>query len=163
MTNIKRILLADDDRDDIDLLCEALNLVDPSIVCEVAKHGEDALNILTSSSKERPHLIFLDVNMPVLDGWECLRIIKTYQHLKDIPVVIYSTSSNREDKEKAFNLGACCFMTKPDRFTVLERIISVMITTPAGNWSSELNNFKGITFNGSKIVGYVKIDGKRSR
>jgi CheY-like chemotaxis protein len=151
MTIIKRILLADDDLDDVNLFSEALTAVDPSIVCEFAEHGEDALNILTTPSNEKPDIIILDLNMPVLNGWQCLQILKKQEFLRDIPVLIYSTSSNHEDKEKAFALDAFCFITKPDRFKVLKSMLSILLTTPFDKWPSALKEFRNVTFNESSF------------
>jgi CheY-like chemotaxis protein len=151
MTRVKRILFADDDQDDVDMFSEALTSVEPSVFCEFAKHGKDALNILTTPSNPKPDVIFLDLNMPVMDGWECLQILKKNALLKNIPVVIYSTSTYEVDKEKAFRLGAFCFISKPHRFTILKGLVSVLLKTPIDNWSSACNAFRNITFNDSKL------------
>ena len=158
MTTINRILLIDDDKDDANLFCEALGSIDPSILCEFAGHGRDALEILTTSSKEKPHVIFLDLNMPVMNGWDCLQNLKKNDLLKDIPVVIYSTSTHQEERAKAFGLGAFGFITKPDRFTVLQSILSVLLTTPIDKWPSASNVFSNISFNEGRFSPQAKLN-----
>lgn len=155
MSIVKRILLADDDDDDISLFSEALTLVDSSIQCEFAVHGEDALTILTTGSNKKPDVIILDLNMPVMNGLECLQILKEDKFLKEIPVVMYSTSSNQEDREKAFDLGAFCFITKPDQFKVLKSMLLVLVTTPLDHWLSALNEFREVRFNESEQENHI--------
>ncbi len=69
--NQKIILLADDDMDDTEMFCEALADIDESIICHCAVNGSDALRIL-DGLKELPSVIFLDLNMPLMNGWDCL-------------------------------------------------------------------------------------------
>jgi CheY-like chemotaxis protein len=75
------ILYADDDKDDRDLLSEALEQIDPSISCITAHDGKEALSIL-QENRTLPDYIFLDVNMPVMDGKKCLTELKKNSKLK---------------------------------------------------------------------------------
>src|SRR6266487_683666 len=93
-------LLADDDADDQQLFKEALNEIDKSIRCLTASSGEEALNKLKTDLKQLPDYIFLDLNMPRMNGLECLVEIKKTNTLKHIPVIIYSTSSAEKDVEE---------------------------------------------------------------
>ena len=156
MITIKNILLIDDDKDDADLFCEALGSIDPSVVCEFAGHGADALNMLNNTSKEKPNIIFLDLNMPVMNGWDCLQNLKKNELLKDIPVVIYSTSAHQGERARAFGLGAFGFITKPHRFTVLKSILSVLVTTPIDKWPSVSSVFSHISFNERQFSPHPK-------
>jgi CheY-like chemotaxis protein len=112
----KTFLLADDDPDDVALFREALSIVDPSIIFYFAQDGKAALDKLSDKNLEEPDIIFLDINMPVMNGWECLAKIKLNESYSYIPVVIYSTASYRREIEKAFDMGAFCFFTKPTDF-----------------------------------------------
>jgi CheY-like chemotaxis protein len=103
------ILYADDDKDDRDLLAEALEQIDPSISCITAHDGKEALNIL-QENKTLPDYIFLDVNMPVMDGKKCLTELKKDSKLKNIPVIIFSTTTNTQEILHLFQLGASEFL-----------------------------------------------------
>lgn len=94
------ILLVDDDPDDVFLLSDAFKTVDPSCEIVEAYDGDAALLLLDGMYERKviPDLIVLDINMPVLDGREVLRILKRSEHYKDIPVVVYTTSSNTFDR-----------------------------------------------------------------
>ena len=105
------ILYAEDDDEDRELMSEALKEIDPSISCIVAHHGQNALEIL-SESDELPDYIFLDVNMPVMDGKKCLKELKKDTRYKEIPVIIYSTTSNEQEIEELYALGASNFIRK---------------------------------------------------
>jgi CheY-like chemotaxis protein len=121
----KIFLLADDDGDDRHLFAEALEAVDPSFVCYVVTNGIEVLDIL--SSEVSPDLIFLDINMPRMNGWQCLKTIKETEAFKHIPVFMYSTSSHQRDMDIALDLGAHCFVTKPHSFNELKKILKVVV------------------------------------
>ncbi len=107
------ILIVDDDEDDRDLFCDAVNVVDPEINCIVARNGEEALTGLKSDHIPKPNLIFLDLNMPRVNGVQFLREIKKIPALDSIPIIIYTTSKLKEDWEITRKLGAVHFITKP--------------------------------------------------
>jgi len=115
--------LVDDDFDDASLFQATLSDVDPNIKFAHAADGQDALDQLLSKSI-RPNLIFLDLNMPRMDGKECLALIKQEDDLKDIPVIMYTTSSQSQDIEQTMLQGAVCFITKPSSIRELENILS---------------------------------------
>ncbi|WP_431211792.1 response regulator [Puia sp. P3] len=122
---VKRFLLIDDDSDDRELFSEALSMVEPAIICDQATDGEEGLALL-QQNKEEPDLIFLDINMPILNGWQLLSRLKA-SALKHIPVIMYSTSSNAKDKRTAQELGALCFITKPHAFRMLKGMLNVVV------------------------------------
>ena len=125
MTRIKKFLLTDDDRDDREMFSEALASIAPDIVYRWAEDGRQALQLLYSNDK--PDILFLDINMPVMNGWELLHNLKKDNNYNDIPVIIYSTSSEQRDKEIAKDLGALCFVTKPDNFRLMKSILKVVV------------------------------------
>jgi CheY-like chemotaxis protein len=114
----KKCLLVDDDDDDREIFCLALQKIDPAIECMTARDGVEALSIL-NGKKYLPDYIFLDLNMPVMDGKECLKGIRMQNHLSTVPVIIFSTSSAEKDKEEAKKLGATAFITKPPLVSTL--------------------------------------------
>jgi CheY-like chemotaxis protein len=116
MAHIKAVLMVDDDVDDRDLFCEALLEVDSSLQCIHASSGEQAFTLLTASGARLPDIIFLDLNMPRLNGLQCLQVLKQDKALAHIPVVIYSTSWQEKDRLEAERCGAAAFITKPSAF-----------------------------------------------
>lgn len=128
MTNAatRIFLLADDDRDDREMFSEALAALDPQIVCDGVEDGRAALKFL-SASTIYPSVIFLDINMPVMDGWELLRKLKSDTQYLNIPVVVYSTSSRAKDRTTAMDLGATCFVTKPDNFKLMKGMLKAVV------------------------------------
>jgi CheY-like chemotaxis protein len=111
---IKKILFIDDDEDDRFLFAEALRSINPAIICDMAEDGLEALKILEAPLL--PDYIFLDLNMPVMNGFECLAEIKKNTRLQHIHVIIYSTSKNDRDVERIKNLGAISYIKKPADF-----------------------------------------------
>lgn len=118
-------LLIDDDADDRQLFKEALEAADASVECREAAGGEEAFHHLEKG--QEPDLIFLDINLPVMNGWEFLKKLKQRDHLREIPVVIYSTSSHQRDKEIADELGATCFITKPDQYRQIRQLLANIV------------------------------------
>ena len=108
------ILNVDDDEEDIEIFCDAVREIDPSVICLVAKSAEEALKILNSDI-DLPEYIFLDINMPKVDGNSCLVEIKKDPRLNKIPVIMYSTHTRKTDiaTYKALNAG---FLVKQNSF-----------------------------------------------
>jgi len=138
-------LLADDDADDKTLFCEALAEIDPGIVCHTAADGKEALAIL-SGQVRRPDIIFLDINMPVMDGWQCLGKLKEDSAHRNIPVIMYSTSSYQRDIDFALESGALCFFTKPSDYRELRNILRLIASHPVGSLSDVMREFKNLKF-----------------
>ena len=122
------ILIVDDDEDDRDLFCDAVNVVDPEINCIMARNGEEALTALKADHFPKPNLIFLDLNMPRVNGVQFLREIKKQPTLHRIPVIIYTTSKLKEDRDITRKLGAVHFITKPSSLRELCDEIEVAIS-----------------------------------
>ncbi len=116
--------LIDDDVDDQDIFILALEEVDPTIRCHVASDGVEALQKLEEDSSFRPDYIFLDLNMPRMNGRQCLAAIKKVHSLRDIPVVIYSTSSDQKDMAETKQLGAADYIVKPNTVSALADILA---------------------------------------
>lgn len=116
------VLLIDDDIDDRMIFGEVLKELAPDIIYQEATNGEDALTKL--STHPIPDLIFLDLNMPRVDGKQFLAEIQQLDHLKHIPVIIYTTSSHESDKKETRELGAAYFLTKPNSLHELTHILT---------------------------------------
>jgi CheY-like chemotaxis protein len=125
MKNITKVLLVEDDRDDQDFFTMAIGKVKPEIQCTTVDNGIAALELLAEGYT--PDIIFLDLNMRFLHGFGFLAKIKEMITLSTIPVVIYSTSNNPNDIEKARQTGAIGYLQKPDDFDVLCSKVSFVI------------------------------------
>lgn len=126
----KVLFIVDDDEDDINLFVEAVNEIDKSMGCFKAKNGEDALARL-EELEMLPDVIFLDLNMPKMNGRETLERLKSSERFRNIPVVIYSTSTSQQDKDDTAALGAADYLAKPDSFTDLCIALARTIRTQA--------------------------------
>ena len=113
------VMIVDDDDDDREFFCEALDKINSSITCVHVDNGEKALQYLKDEKHIMPDYIFLDLNMPKLNGKECLVQIKNIDHLKKIPVIIYTTSNQAADREQTKQLGASGFIQKHTQFDML--------------------------------------------
>jgi CheY-like chemotaxis protein len=114
MSKYKNVLLVEDDVDDQKFFAQVFEEVAPESSWTITSNGQQALNRLLDSLPDIPDLIFLDLHMPLLDGFEFLRIIKSggkYAPFKYIPIMVLSTSPAFE--EKCYALGASKFLTKP--------------------------------------------------
>jgi CheY-like chemotaxis protein len=112
------VLFVDDDLEEYELFCEALKTFQPSTHCLHAKDGLVALHILERLAV-LPNYIYLDINMPIMDGREFLKEIKADPRLKNIPVIMYSTTSNPSEISNLKKLGATDFVVKPPSFIQL--------------------------------------------
>lgn len=104
------VILADDDQDHGYLFGRILEKVDPSKKLVIAKDGGALLELLTTTV---PELLFLDLNMPCKNGFECLREIRHNLKLADLPIIVYSSSSRMTDIQKAYVHQADLYMVKP--------------------------------------------------
>jgi CheY-like chemotaxis protein len=120
-----RILYVDDDHEDRQFFCEVIEEILPGSACEMASDGEDAIRKL-KSMKVRPHYIFLDLGMPVMDGMSCLRAIKSSAKLKEIPVVIFSSSLNQDFHLDLKKLGADHVILKPSTYADWGKALSIV-------------------------------------
>ena len=124
----KKILLVDDDSDDQLFFVDAIKELAPTIECEIANNGLEALDHLEKIPPP-PALIFLDLNMPLMNGYECLAQLKKINNYKEIPVIIFTTSNHPVDMERTMSMGAKMFLTKPPDFTVLKEKLQHILQT----------------------------------
>lgn len=117
------ILLADDDEGDRLLFTEAFSELEIKTLVNTFNNGIQLMEWLHMKDINLPHFIFLDLNMPRKGGLACLKEIRSNERLKDISVVIYSTSDNENDKEEAFRHGASAYLAKPNNFAKLKQIL----------------------------------------
>jgi CheY-like chemotaxis protein len=108
------ILYVDDDPEDIEIFMEAIKENDSSIKCLIAQNGKEAMDLLHSDLL--PDFIFLDINMPVINGSAVLTEIRKDSRFKNIPVVMYSTSMSQIDIDEYRQMGANHFLIKHNHF-----------------------------------------------
>jgi CheY-like chemotaxis protein len=114
---VKILFMVDDDQDDREIFQEAIMQYDPSIKLAFARDGLEALEFLENHPK--PDVIFLDYNMPRMNGVECLKKLKENALTRSIPTIMYSTSGDREQEKVVLHLGADHYMQKTASFTEL--------------------------------------------
>lgn len=123
--SVKRVLIVDDDEDDRIFFQDALIEVDPAVKCEIANNGQEALVKL--SSTPYPELIFMDLNMPIMNGFACLTEIKNRETIKDIPIIILTTTSDQKTVKQSYALGASVYFKKPNDYpTIISKLRALL-------------------------------------
>ena len=128
---IMNIILADDDADDRMLFEDAINEIEVKTNLSLFNDGKQLMDYLIQPQIRLPEIVFLDLNMPIKDGMQCLKEIRAHNLLKELCVAIYSTSSSDEDIENTFINGANIYINKPNTFTGLKKAIDKVIKL---NW-----------------------------
>lgn len=128
-----KILLADDDLDDCNFFKDALEALPQATVLTTVHDGDELMSYLTENAEQLPHVLFLDINMPRKNGFECLAEIKQDSKLKDLPVVMFSTSNAQDKISVLFKTGADVYVRKPGNFAQLVQIIHHALPLAAEN------------------------------
>jgi DNA-binding response OmpR family regulator len=120
MKSRPHILIVDDDADDREILRDAFIAATNELEYVNLENGDKLMDYLAHATPhEFPCIILLDLNMPGKDGRESLKEIKSNKRYHHIPIIIFTTSSSQRDRIMAYDLGANCFITKPDTFNKL--------------------------------------------
>jgi CheY-like chemotaxis protein len=118
--------LVDDDTDDQEIFALAIRETGYNVTCGFAKDGVEAIEKL-SSIDPVPHFIFLDLNMPRMNGIQCLKELRKMEVLASVPVIIYSTSSDQRDINETKRLGATDYLIKPSSIRDLTgKLLSIL-------------------------------------
>jgi CheY-like chemotaxis protein len=128
MSKYKNILLVEDDVDDQAIFLEILLGISPDVIFKIAPNGKEALNMLLAA-KPKPDLIFCDLNMPVMSGFDFLNQKGTnsmYSAIRNIPVIVLTTSAL--DSQKCYDLGACLYMQKPTSGKLYTSILANLLS-----------------------------------
>jgi CheY-like chemotaxis protein len=132
MHNKKCLLLIEDDADDQLFFSFAIKSVAPDYDFHIADNGLKGIEMLHNMNP-LPNLIFLDLNMPIVDGFTCLAKIREIDVTSDIPVFIFSTSNHPKDILQAKNLGASGYFRKPnDMAKLIEKLQEIINSNPEG-------------------------------
>ena len=121
------LLLADDDDDDCLFFQEALEELPIQYNLTTVNDGVALMNLLKGSSTQLPAALFLDLNMPKKSGSECLSEIKLIDRLKNIPIIIFSTSFDTNVVDDLYANGATYYIKKPGEFSTLIKVIDQAI------------------------------------
>ena len=119
----KPILLVEDDQVDVMTVMRALKEIKVTNPVVNMENGEEALKYLRDPDSAKPCIILLDLNMPIMNGFEFLQVVKHDAQLKRIPVVVLTTSEEQQDKVNSFDLGVAGYMAKPVDY---RRFVEVM-------------------------------------
>lgn len=133
MKSERYILLVDDDPDEHLLFQDALKELKDAPRLSYARDGQQLMQQLGEDTAELPAIIFLDLNMPRMNGFECLQEIRKSPKLNHIPVVIFSTTSQTQAIDKVYEQGANYYIRKPNTFAMLKEVIERMLEI---DWSN---------------------------
>ncbi len=129
--NTLNIALADDDEDDRFLFKDAIEEIKIKTKLSLFSDGKELMDYLSLPNVILPEVVFLDLNMPIKNGMQCLKEIRANPKLIDLSVAIYSTSSSEKDIEDTFVYGANIYINKPNTFKELKTVIEKVLQL---NW-----------------------------
>jgi CheY-like chemotaxis protein len=122
------VFIVDDDPDDRQIILDAFLKNNPDLDYEFINSANDLLSRLYGMESPYPDLILLDLNMPGIMGLQALKEIRQNKKFSQIPIVVLTTSTLNNDRKSAYELGASCFLTKPDSFSEMISYSNAMIT-----------------------------------
>lgn len=142
-TNFTHILLADDDEDDVYIFHEVLKKLDVPVIFSIARNGYEVMEFLKTGT---PDMIFLDLNMPIQNGQECLHSIRSDKRLDLLPVLMYSTSTHPAYINQCYDEGANFYIIKPSTYDAIAEILKKVL-------SADLDYLKRVTRDDFVIEG----------
>ncbi|MBS1585828.1 MAG: response regulator [Bacteroidetes bacterium] len=119
---VYNIFYTDDDTDDQEVFREIVAEINEDILIFTQNNGEELMNVLRNPPPSA-HLIFLDLNMPVKNGYDVLKEIRQSERLKNLPVIVFSTSNDVASIETTRSLGATLYINKPNSYNDLKKIL----------------------------------------
>lgn len=126
-SNSRLIFIVDDDPDDRQIILDAFLEKNPQIDYVFIENAENLLQTLYSEEAEFPALILLDLNMPGMLGLQALKEIRNNRKFSQIPVIVLTTSTLVQDRRSSYELGASCFLRKPDTFGELVQLTDSIV------------------------------------
>lgn len=145
LTHLSNVWLCDDDADDHYVFREALEQVIPGAALTIYHNGSELLDHL---HRQKPDILFLDINMPMINGLEALKEIREKQLAKGLPIVMYSVSEQTIDINASYHFGATLYMVKPMVFQELVRQLRLVFEL---NWNTA-DPFTSFRFDGEKFI-----------
>lgn len=125
-----RIFIADDDADDLEIFQMAMKELHPDAEIIEAENGQILCENLQNRTPPMPDIIFIDINMPKINGYDCIKLIRSNPVYADLPVVVLSTSLVPADIDSMYEHGANCYITKPVKFGDFKRVLATVINHP---------------------------------
>lgn len=132
MEDVKKIFYTDDDRDDQEIFRDAAREVSAGLQVWIQSDGGELMSLLNNPPPQ-PHIIFLDLNMPVKNGYQILQEIRESEELKDFPVIVFSTSDDLIAIDTTRKLGANLYIPKPSSYSLLKKVIKHSLSI---NWDT---------------------------
>ena len=136
---MRRVILVDDDEEEFELFTSALMEITKDVELF---HTDGCSDVLKIIDDWKPELIFLDINMPTLDGIDCLKTIRSVKSYEELPVVMYSTSNNQMSIQDSYDNGAHLYVVKSYSYEGLLKVLGEVLSI---NWKShnrgELRDF----------------------
>lgn len=120
----KHLLLIDDDEDEKLIFCDALQELETDVGCIYAKGAAQAFDML---GRVRPEIIFVDYNMPRINGLDCIKLLRTVPNLREKPIILYSTTIDESTMKQAKINGASACLVKPSKFEDLKTKLSILL------------------------------------
>jgi len=137
-----KIFLAEDDEDDREFFKEALKNLPIQTELTILKDGEELMAALDTCIPPPPFVIFLDLNMPRKNGFECLTEMRQIAKLRKIPIIILSTSDNEDAINTTYSLGANFYIRKPRSFAQLKKVIELVLTVELAKGGQQITKEK---------------------
>lgn len=140
MNNELTVFYTDDDQEDIDFFREIIDIIDSNVKVVTQRNGEELLNAL-NNPPPTPYLVFLDINMPGMNGLETLKRVRESDEHKNLPVVMFSTSSDDITIQQSKELGASFYVPKSGAFDKLKKSIEHTLKMNWETYNSDSNEF----------------------
>lgn len=119
--------LIDDDRDEYDIFSIALKQLKHKVTCVYSSDAREALDLLQNDSSFDPDFILIDINMPRMNGLQCLAEMKRNERLRETPIYMYSTSASESIVQQCLELGATDYIVKPVSILEIEQTIARIV------------------------------------
>lgn len=137
MSDILTVYLVDDDEDDRNFFEEALSEISLNTEIHSFSNGVDLMAHLLGISEKLPDVLFVDLNMPLMNGEECIEDVRSEQQFNDIPIVVYSTVCDEVQLQKLKSIGANGYLPKPNTFAGLKQKLRNALDSMTNDNSSE--------------------------
>jgi DNA-binding response OmpR family regulator len=123
----KLVYIVDDDPDDRQIILDAFLENNSEIDYAFIESAEQLLENLNTDAANHPNLILLDLNMPGILGLQALKEIRGNKVFSQIPIIVLTTSTLTKDRKSSYEMGASCFLTKPDAYASLVEVVNAIV------------------------------------